>query len=140
MLTLRFKKLDKAATTPTRNTHNDAGLDLYSLEGATVAPGEGRLFATGIAVEISNGHYGQLADRSSMAKKGFKLSGGIIDAGYRGDLGVMLRNISSTPLTVNKGDRIAQLIVIPIATPTLIEVEELNTTERGTYNWGSSGA
>jgi dUTP pyrophosphatase len=139
MTHLRVKKLTDEATLPSRANKDDAGLDLYSLEGGVVMPGEGKLFKTGIAIEIEPYFYGQVADRSSMAKKGFKVSGGVIDSSYRGDLGVVLRNISTTPLEVSKGDRIAQLIIIPIVLAIPYEVEELSDTARGNGGFGSTG-
>lgn len=139
MKTLPVKKLTSEAILPTRSNEDDAGLDLYSLESGVVMPGEGKLFKTGIAVEIEPYFYGQVADRSSMAKKGFKVSGGVIDSSYRGDLGVVLRNISNSPLEVSKGDRIAQLMIIPIALPMPYEVEVLSETVRGHGGFGSTG-
>ena len=136
---IAIKKLSPYAILPTRAHKEDVGLDIYSLDSATVEPGKGHTFSTGIAGEFIPGYVGMLADRSSMAKKGFKLSGGIIDPGYSGELMVVLRNISSISLHVSKGDRIAQLLIIPALTPEVIEVEELSDSVRKDKGFGSSG-
>ena len=136
---LPIRKLDPAAILPTRAHHDDAGLDLYGLEDATVAPGEGKLLRTGVAVAIPGGHVGLVCDRSSLAKRGLKTAGGVIDAGYRGELGVVVWNISAAPQAVKKGERIAQMLVIPIATPAPVETADLGDTVRGTGGFGSAG-
>lgn len=136
---LPLRRLDPAAVLPTRAHADDAGLDLYGLEDAVVAPGEGRLLRTGVAVAIPGGHVGLVCDRSSLAKRGLKTAGGVIDAGYRGELGVVVWNISSAPQAVKKGERIAQMLVIPIATPAPVETEDLGETVRGAGGFGSTG-
>ncbi len=136
---LPMRRLDPSATLPTRAHADDAGLDLYSLEDGELGPGEGRLVHTGVAVAIAAGHVGLVCDRSSMAKRGLKTAGGVIDAGYRGEIGVMLWNISRQAQAVKKGERIAQLLVIPIATPAPVESEDLGETARGAGGFGSTG-
>lgn len=134
-----MKRLMDGATLPTRAHPDDAGLDLYALEDATLLPGEGRVVKTGVALAIPDQHVGLVCDRSSMAKKGLKTAGGVIDAGYRGELGVMLWNISALAHEVKKGERIAQLLVIPIAVPAPVEVSDLGATARGAGGFGSTG-
>ena len=136
---LPMKRLDAAATLPTRAHADDAGLDLYSLEDAELGPGEGRVVRTGVSVAVPEGHAGLVCDRSSMAKRGMKTAGGVIDAGYRGELGVMLWNIARAPQGVKRGERIAQLLIVPIATPAPVEVEDLGATTRGAGGFGSTG-
>jgi dUTP pyrophosphatase len=136
---LPIRRLDPAAIIPTRAHHDDAGLDLYGLEDATVAPGEGKLLRTGVAVAVPAGHVGLVCDRSSLAKRGLKTAGGVIDAGYRGELGVVVWNISSAPQAVKKGERIAQMLVVPIATPAPVETADLGVTARGAGGFGSTG-
>ncbi|MFI5346920.1 MAG: dUTP diphosphatase [Elusimicrobiota bacterium] len=136
---LPIRRLDPAAILPTRAHHDDAGLDLYGLEDATVAPGEGKLLRTGVACAIPAGHVGLVSDRSSLAKRGLKTAGGVIDAGYRGELGVVVWNISAAPQAVKKGERIAQMLVIPIATPAPVETSDLGETVRGAGGFGSTG-
>jgi dUTP pyrophosphatase len=133
------KKLSPDAILPTRANPDDVGLDIYSLETIVIEPGEGTAIKTGIAGEFSPGYVGMLTDRSSMARKGFKLAGGIIDPGYSGELGVVLRNISKRPMIIEKGDRIAQLLIIPVLTPEVVEVDSLGESIRGNKGWGSSG-
>ena len=136
---LPLKRLDAAAVLPTRAHPDDAGLDLYGLEDATLAPGEGALLRTGVAVAVPAGHVGLVCDRSSLARRGLKTAGGVIDAGYRGELGVVVWNLSREPQSVRRGERIAQLLVIPIAVPAPTEVSELDATARGAGGFGSTG-
>ncbi len=139
MKTLHIQKLDPAAKVPTRAYEHDAGLDLFALERHTLQPGEGRIFKTGIAIEINPGFVGLVWDRSSMGKKGIKTMGGVIDSGYRGEVGVILWNISKEPQEIMSGDKIAQLLIQPISTPQTKEVEILSSSERGVGGFGSSG-
>ena len=136
---LKIKKIDPSATLPTRAHPDDAGLDLYSLEAVTLPPGEGTVARTGIALALPPGTVGMVADRSSMAKRGFKTAGGVIDAGYRGEVHIVIRNISKETLNFGKGERIAQLLILPIFTPAPIEAESLDETSRGEKGFGSSG-
>jgi dUTP pyrophosphatase len=136
---LPVRRLDPAAILPTRAHHDDAGLDLYALEDSVVPPGEGRLLRTGVAVAVPAGHVGLVCDRSSLARRGLKTAGGVIDAGYRGELGVVVWNISPEPQPVKKGERCAQLLVIPIATPAPVETDDLGDTHRGAGGFGSTG-
>lgn len=136
---LPIRRLEPKAHLPTRAHPDDAGLDLYALEDAVVPPGEGRLLRTGVAVAVPAGHVGLICDRSSLARRGLKTAGGVIDAGYRGELGVVVWNISREPQPVKKGERCAQLLVIPIATPAPVESEDLGATVRGNGGFGSTG-
>lgn len=136
---LPIKKLDPAATLPTRAHADDAGLDLYALEDAALEPGAGKIVKTGVAVALSEGTVGLICDRSSMAKRGLKTAGGVIDAGYRGELGVVLMNLSRESQKVAKGERIAQLLVVPVLTPAVKEVADLGETARGVKGFGSTG-
>ncbi len=137
--TLPVKRVAEEAILPTRAHPDDAGLDLYALEDALIAPQAGRLVRTGIAAELPQGHVGMIADRSSMAKKGLKTAGGIIDAGYRGEIQVVLWNLSREEALVKKGERLAQMLILPIATPAVLEVKELGQTSRGEGGFGSTG-
>ncbi len=136
---LPIRRLDAAAVLPTRAHHDDAGLDLYGLEDAVVPPGEGRVLRTGVAVAVAAGHVGLVCDRSSMAKRGLKTAGGVIDAGYRGEVGVVVWNLSREPQSVKKGERVAQMLVVPIAVPAPIESSDLGETKRGAGGFGSTG-
>ncbi|MDE2492085.1 MAG: dUTP diphosphatase [Elusimicrobia bacterium] len=136
---LPVRRLDPAAVLPTRAHPDDAGLDLYGLEDAAVAPGAGTLLRTGVAVALPPGHVGLICDRSSLAKKGLKTAGGVVDAGYRGEIGVVVWNLSKAEVALKKGERIAQLLVIPIATPAPLDSDELGATSRGEGGFGSTG-
>ncbi|MBC7386324.1 MAG: dUTP diphosphatase [Cryobacterium sp.] len=136
---LYIKKLTPDATLPTRGHPDDAGLDLYALENGVVAPGSGVLARTGIALMLPSQTVGLVADRSSMAKKGIKTAGGVIDAGYRGEIQIVLRNISDVEFQFSKGERIAQLLILPCLTPAVVEAPSLDETSRGAGGFGSTG-
>ncbi|HVE14757.1 MAG TPA: dUTP diphosphatase [Elusimicrobiota bacterium] len=136
---IEIRRLEPHATLPTRAHADDAGLDLYSLEDSELAPGAGATVKTGVAVAVPAGHVGLVADRSSMARRGLKTAGGVIDAGYRGELGVVLWNISREPQAIKKGERIGQLLIVPIAVPAVKEVDGHAPTARGAKGFGSTG-
>lgn len=140
---LRVKRLDDAARLPSRAHQGDAGLDLYAAEAARLAPGERAMVGTGIAVEIPPGHAGLVLPRSgNAARHGIALvnAPGLIDAGYRGELRVLLLNTDrESPFIVETGDRIAQLLITPFAAAEPVEVGELDESERGEGGFGSSG-
>jgi len=139
MKTLEILKLHPEAKVPTRAHEHDAGLDLSSAESYTLKPGEGKIFKTGIAVALDPGFVGLVWDRSSMGKKGIKTLGGVIDSGYRGEIGVILWNISAEAQEIHFGDRIAQLLIQAVETPQTKEVTALSETKRGSGGFGSSG-
>ena len=136
---LPIRRLSAEAVLPTRAHADDAGLDLYGLEDVVVDPGAGAVLRTGVAVAVPAGHVGLVCDRSSLAKRGLKTAGGVIDAGYRGEIGVVVWNLSPEPQSVKKGERVAQMLVIPIATPAPEETEDLGATARGAGGFGSTG-
>jgi dUTP pyrophosphatase len=139
MKLISFKKLDAGAKIPTRAHETDAGLDLTTIENHALSPGEGRVFKTGLAVAIPAGFVGLVWDRSSMGKRGLKTLGGVIDSGYRGEIGIVLWNMSKEVQEIKSGERIAQLLIQPVATPQTVEVESLDDTDRGAGGFGSSG-
>jgi dUTP pyrophosphatase len=134
-----MRRISPDAVLPTRAHPNDAGLDLYGLEDLVLEPRQGRMAKTGIAMALPSGYVGLIADRSSLAKKGIKTTGGIIDEGYRGEIHVVLWNISEEAIQLRRGERIAQLLILPVITPSVCEVQELNQTQRGSRGFGSSG-
>jgi dUTP pyrophosphatase len=140
---LRVTRLDPRAVLPTRAYPGDAGLDLYALETGTIAAGERASVATGIAVEIPDGQAGLVLPRSGLAARhGIALvnAPGLIDAGYRGELTVLLLNTDREALfSYAAGDRIAQLVLIRVETPMPEEVPALSDSVRGTGGFGSSG-
>jgi dUTP pyrophosphatase len=140
---LAFARLNDDATAPTRAHDGDAGLDLYACEAAHIGPGERWSVGTGIAVEIPAGHAGLVLPRSGLAKKhGIALvnSPGLIDAGYRGEIRVLLLNTDpAETFRVEPGDRIAQLVIAPIAIAEPVEAASLTESARGDGGFGSSG-
>ena len=136
---VQVKRLSSDATLPTRAYPDDAGLDIYGLEDALIGPSEGKMISTGFAMAVPAGHVGMVCDRSSMAKNGLKTAGGIIDAGYRGEVKIVLWNLSKEQIRVARGERIAQLLILPIQTPAVCEAVELPSAERGEKGFGSSG-
>ncbi len=140
---LQFIRLSDAATLPTRAHEGDAGLDLYAAEGARIGPGQRVSVGTGLAVAIPPGLAGLVTPRSGLAlKNGISLvnSPGLIDPGYRGEIRALLLNTdANSEFRLAVGDRIAQLILIPVATASPLEAEALDSTARGVGGFGSSG-
>ncbi len=143
-MTLRIARLDERARLPTRAHHGDAGLDLYALDDAVLAPGERASVATGLAVEIPPGQAGLVLPRSGLAARhGISVvnAPGLIDAGYRGEVRVLLLNTDREhAFQVTAGARIAQLVLVRVELATPVEVELLGETERGVAGFGSSGS
>jgi dUTP pyrophosphatase len=140
---LRVARVRNEATLPSRAHEGDAGLDLYASEAAHLGPGERWSVGTGIAVEIPDGHAGLVLPRSGLAREhGISLvnSPGLIDSGYRGEVRVLLLNTDPAEVfRVEPGDRIAQLLIVPIALPAPVEAEALAESARGEGGFGSSG-
>jgi dUTP pyrophosphatase len=142
-VTLQFTRLSDDAREPSRAHDGDAGYDLYSAEAAAIAPGERASVGTGIALAIPDGWAGLVLPRSGLAARhGITLPNapGLIDAGYRGEVRVLLLNTDRRePFEVSAGDRIAQLVLVRHESPELIEVAYLEETVRGAGGFGSSG-
>jgi dUTP pyrophosphatase len=140
---LPVAKLKDEAVLPTRAHEGDAGLDLYSCEAAHIGPGERWSVGTGVGVEIPEGHAGLVLPRSGLARDhGISLvnSPGLIDSGYRGELRVLLlNNDPAETFRVEQGDRIAQLVLVPVALATPVEAAVLADSARATGGFGSSG-
>jgi dUTP pyrophosphatase len=140
---LRFTRLSGAALPPTRAHHGDAGYDLHAVEAATLGPGERTSIGTGIALEIPEGWAGLVLPRSGLAARhGITLTNapGLIDAGYRGEVRVLLLNTDrAASFEVAPGDRIAQLMLVRHSVPQLDEVETLEESARGGDGFGSTG-
>lgn len=139
--TLRVKRLRPEARLPTYATDGAAGLDLYACVADSIYAGETLKFITGIAVEIPPGYEGQIRPRSGLASSGIVAVLGTIDSDYRGEVGVVLHNTrhDRNEYHVKAGDRIAQLVIAPVARAEVVEVEELSTTVRGGGGYGSTG-
>jgi dUTP pyrophosphatase len=140
---LQVTKLNEGAILPTRAHDGDAGLDLYACETAHIGPGERWGVGTGVGVAIPAGHAGLVLPRSGLARDhGISLvnSPGLIDSGYRGELRVLLLNTDpAETFRVENGDRIAQLVLVPIALATPVEASALADSTRGDGGFGSSG-
>lgn len=132
-------KLDTGARMPTRAHNTDAGLDIYAKEGQVVPAKESAIFDTGVHIEIPEGYAGFLKSKSGLNVRYGITSEGVIDCGYTGSIRVKLYNNSGYDYTVKAGDKISQLVILPIVTPELELVEELEETERGTGGFGSTG-
>jgi dUTP diphosphatase len=141
---LRVRRVDPRAVLPTRAHAGDAGLDLYALDDGVLDPGERASVRTGIAVEIPVGQAGLVLPRSGLARRhGISVvnAPGLIDAGYRGEVEVLLLNTDrSSSFSIAAGDRIAQLVIVGVQTPQVVEVQELALSERGSGGFGSSGS
>ena len=143
MIGLRVTRLREDAVLPARAHAGDAGLDLSACEELTIGPGERAIVPTGLAVEIPPDHAGLVAPRSGLAlRHGISIvnTPGVIDAGYRGEVQVILLNTDrEQAFTVEPGMRIAQLLVLPVAPVEVVEVPALSESVRGTGGFGSSG-
>jgi dUTP pyrophosphatase len=138
-LPVKFKKLKPEAKQPTYGHPGDAGLDLYALEEQTILPGGHARFHLGFALEFPAGYAAIIKDKGSISKAGLHTMGGVFDAGYRGEYNVHLVNLSDKAYTVEVGDKVAQLIIYPVAIAELEEVAELSDSSRGTGAFGSTG-
>jgi dUTP pyrophosphatase len=140
---LRVARLREDARLPSRAHDGDAGLDLHAAEAAEIAPGERASVATGIALEIPEGHAGLVLPRSGLAARhGIALvnAPGLIDSGYRGEMRILLLNTDrSQSFEIEPGDRIAQLVLVPVGEAEPVEVAELDPSVRGEGGFGSSG-
>ena len=143
MSSLPLRRLHDSAVVPARAYAGDAGLDLSASERVELGPGERALVPTGLAVAIPEGHAGLVVPRSGLAAKhGISVvnAPGLVDAGYRGELKVILLNTDlRETFVVEPGMRIAQLVLVPVATPEPVVVDELPESERGDGGFGSSG-
>lgn len=136
---MKFKKLTTTAITPTRGSPDSAGLDLYADADVLVSSGASVMLGTGIAVEIPSDHVGLVCIRSSLGKAGVSLTNsvGVIDSDYRGE--VMLSLAATTGYYIRKGQRVAQLVIMPVVQVEMVEVDALSTTDRGADGFGSTG-
>lgn len=144
MIDVAIQRLRADAVLPSQAYDGDAGLDLAACDEVTLRPGERAVVATGIAVEVPTGYAGFVQPRSGLAARhgiGIVNAPGLIDSGYRGEIRVVLLNTDMRePFTVTPGMRIAQLVIAPVASIRLQEVDELATSDRGGRGFGSSAA
>ena len=140
MLTIKFKKLKENAVLPTVANPGDAGMDLYSTEDYVLRPGERHGFSTGVASELPEGYFVKFHPKSGLAvKSGIDVMAGVVDNGYRGEWVVILINQGNDPKEFKAGDKIAQAILQKIEASEIVEVNELNETQRGVGGFGSTG-
>jgi dUTP pyrophosphatase len=142
---LRVKRLEVGARLPVvAHPGEDLGYDLFALEGTVLAPRATIRVRTGIAVEARNPATGAplgllVRDRSSMASRGIATTGGVIDAGYRGEIMVLMTNLGETAVELKAGEKIAQMIPVPVLTGVVEEVDSLEDSARAEKGFGSSG-
>ena len=139
-MTIKIKKVDSEAKLPNYAHPGDAGMDFFSNEEVFLKPGERRLISTGISMAIPEGYVGLMWDKSGIASKfGIKSMAGVIDAGYRGEVKILLHNLSKYDFQIEKGMKIAQMLIQPVEQKQLIEVDSLEETERNEGGFGSTG-
>lgn len=144
-MTVRYKKLKSDAIAPYHGSEKAAGYDLFACpdsESVTIEAGETVKVGTGLAFEIPDGYFGAIFARSGLAaKQGLRPANcvGVADSDYRGEYIVALHNDSDTAKTVNKGDRIAQLVILPYLAVDFFESDSLDDTDRGAGGFGSTG-
>jgi dUTP pyrophosphatase len=142
---LRVKRLEEGARLPVvAHPGEDLGYDLFALDGAVLAPRATVRVRTGIAVEARDPKTGAplgllVRDRSSMAARGIATTGGVIDAGYRGEILVLMTNLGDAAVELNAGEKIAQMIPVPVLTGDVEEVKDLEESARAGKGFGSSG-
>ena len=134
------KLLHSDAKLPSRSNPGDVGYDLASVESLTIPPWGKAIVPTGVSIAIPEDTYARIAPRSGLAAKhSIHVGAGVVDSGYRGELKVILFNLSGDEFSLSAGDRIAQIIVTQIATPDVVQVEILPDSVRGESGFGSSG-
>lgn len=142
MVEIKIKKLSDEAIIPTLGSKEAAGFDLYSCVDTTIEPGKTVSINLNIAVEIPQGYFGAVFARSGLAtKEGLRPANcvGVVDSDYRGELKIMLHNDSDVTREVKKGQRVAQMVIIPYLQASIVETEELSDTDRGESGFGSTG-
>lgn len=141
-MTVKFKLIHPDASLPGYAHEGDAGMDLKCVQDAVIPVGKRLLVRTGLVMELPDGYEAQVRPRSGLALKfGVTVlnTPGTIDAGYRGEVGVILANFGEEDYSVKKGDKIAQLVIAPVTRATVCRVDEVDATQRGSGGFGSSG-
>ncbi|MGB9835625.1 MAG: dUTP diphosphatase [Candidatus Saccharicenans sp.] len=133
------KKLVPEAKIPVYHHEGDAGMDLFSCVQMVINPGETAAVPTGIQMAIPFGYVGLIWDKSGIALRGVHRLAGVVDAGYRGEVKVVLTNLGKMPFEITPGMKIAQMLVQPVEAPEVVEVDELDKTTRGEGGFGSTG-
>ncbi|HNZ52199.1 MAG: deoxyuridine 5'-triphosphate nucleotidohydrolase [Candidatus Diapherotrites archaeon ADurb.Bin253] len=139
-VTLNFLKISKSAEAPEYALDTDAGFDLKALESVTIFPFDQKKVSTGIAIEVPEGYVGIVRDRAGIVQKmNVHTVAGTFDSGFRGEVSIMLVNMNDKTIEIEKGMRIAQIILVPIVKAKITEVKKLSSTERGDKGFGSTG-
>ena len=141
---IKVKKILENATLPKRATDGSAGLDLcvcLSHDSLEIKVGDTFTTRTGIAVEIPHGYVGMIVPRSSVGKTGLRLANtvGVIDSDYRGEILLVWQNTEDYPIIIKNGQRVAQILIVPVCMADVVQVDELSKTERGSGSFGSTG-
>lgn len=136
---IKIKKLHEDVILPKYAHPGDAGMDLFSRELRTLERGEPHLFKLGFQLELPEGYVALIKDKSGLALKGLHTMGGVIEHTYRGEYGVILNNVTTREVKIEPGQKIAQLLIMPICTADIEEAEALSETTRGAGGFGSTG-
>jgi dUTP pyrophosphatase len=136
---LKIKRIHPEAKLPSYGHKGDAGLDLFSCADYVLGAGEVKAIQTGIKVAIPRGYVGLIWDKSGISLKGVHKLAGVVDAGYRGEVQVVMINLGNAPYEIKKGMKIAQMLIQPISEVEVIEAEDLDDTLRGEGGFGSTG-
>ncbi len=136
---IKIKKLKEGAKLPTYHHPGDVGMDMYAMETFTIPPGGRHHFWHGFALEFPIGYVALVKDKGSTSNAGLHCLGGIFDAGYRGEYNTHLVNLSDEPYTVETGDKVGQLVIMPVEIVELEETHTLSESARGEGRFGSTG-
>ena len=136
---LKIKRLNSEAKLPSYGHSGDAGLDLYSAVDHVLAPASVFAVPTGIKMAIPRGYVGLVWDKSGISLKGVHRLAGVVDAGYRGEIQVVMVNLGREPFEIKPGMKIAQMLIQPVVSVSVIETDELDDTSRGEGGFGSTG-
>jgi dUTP pyrophosphatase len=136
---IKVKRIHPEAKLPVYGHPGDAGFDLFACEGLVLGPGEVKAVPTGIALAIPRGFVGLIWDKSGISLKGVHKLAGVVDAGYRGEVRVVMVNLGRAPYEIHAGMKIAQMLVQPIQEARIVEADSLDDTSRGEGGFGSTG-
>lgn len=136
---IKIKKLKDGAKLPSYAHYGDVGMDLYAMETVTIKPMEHYRFWHGFAMEFPEGYAAIVKDKSSISKAGLSTMGGVFDAGYRGEYNTHLVNLGSEPYTIEEGDKVSQILIMPVTIAELEETDALSESARGEGGFGSTG-
>lgn len=137
---IEIRRLSTSATLPSYAHASDAGMDIYCSREVELAPGEQTMIPTGIALQVPDGYVALVWDKSGIAaKRSIKTMGGVIDAGYRGEVMIIAKNVGSEAQIFSVGDKVAQILIQKVEQPRIVEVAELGDSDRGEKGFGSTG-